>query len=466
MSDSPFTPPVPPANNWLNSPRPTSRRWIIFALAAGTSFLLYLHRYTWVMVRPEVEREYSLDGTEMGMLDAAFNLSYTLGQVPGGVFCDIFGPHMFLGVIIALWSLALPMTGYGGFWGIGAGRLVFGAAQAGCYPSLAKVTRLWIPFSQRTSLQGLIASFFGRGGGAVSTLAFGFLLGAGMPWRNALLVMGAVGLGFAGLFIWLCRNSPDEDPQVNDAERDLIREGESEASDAPAVLPASVALKNSSMRWFVVQQYMNAGADFIYSTLMGSYFVATHNVEDKVILGLLASLPLFGGAVGGIVGGIINDVLIRTTGSRKKARRVVGSVGKVLATVFLFLAVTSGSPMVGAWLLFVTKFFSDWTQPTVWGTSTDLGGRYSATVFSIINASGCIGGVVTPILAGYILDRYTTTSVDALGNQLSVVNYQPVFLLVGLMYLLSAACWMMIDSTDSLERQAEGTGHGPGERNA
>jgi ACS family glucarate transporter-like MFS transporter len=407
------------------------------------------------MVRPEVEREYQFTGQQLGMLDAAFNLTYTLGQIPGGVVCDMFGPHLFLGVIIALWSLALPLTGYGGFWGIGTGRLVFGAAQAGCYPSLAKVTRLWIPVGQRTSLQGLIASFFGRGGGAISTLVFGFLLGAGMPWRVALIVMGVVGVIFAGLFIKLCRNSPDEDPLVNDAERDLIREGEMEAIEAPPVLPASVALKNSSMRWFVIQQYMNAGADFVYSTLMGSYFVAAHNVEDKVILGLLASLPLFGGAVGGIAGGIINDVLIRRTGSRKMARRIVGCAGKILATIFLFLAVTSGNPMTGAWLLFVTKFFSDWTQPTVWGTSTDLGGRYSATVFSIINASGCVGGVVTPIIAGYLLDRFTTELKDETGALVPVVNYQPVFLLVGLMYLLSAACWLLIDSTDSLERQAE-----------
>ena len=107
--------------------------------------------------------------------------------------------------------------------------------------------------------------------------------------------------------------------------------------------------------------------------------------------------------------------------------------------------------MIGAWLLFATKFFSDWSQPTVWGTSTDMGGRYSATVFSIINSSGSAGGVVTPLVGGYLLDRYATQEFVA-GEMTKIIHYEPVFLMVGIMYMLSAVCWLFINCTNSLDR--------------
>ncbi len=436
----------------LTAETPTKRRWVVFWLAAGTSFMLYLHRYTWVMVRPELKAEYDFSETQLEGLYTLFNVTYALGQIPGGIVCDYFGPHMFLGIIIALWSLAVPLVGLtGSMNGLGASRLAFGAAQAGCYPSLAKVTRLWFPLKGRTSLQGLIASFFGRSGGAMSTVVFGVMLGVGLSWRSSLFILSALGLGFAFLFYKVCRNRPEEDPNVNQAEIDLIRTGEPLSHDGPRVLPFWRAIRNRSLLVFIVQQYMNAGADYVYSAIMASYFIEARGVTDKIVLGLLASVPLWGGALGGIAGGFINDGLIAWTGNRRLSRSTVGFSGKAIACVCLYFSITHADPMIGACLLFATKFFSDWSQPTVWGTSTDMGGRYSATVFSIINSSGSAGGVVTPLLGGFLLDRYATQHI--VGEEVTkIVHYEPVFIMVGIMYLASAVCWLFINCTNSLDR--------------
>ena len=484
---------------------PTKRRWIVFGLAAATSFILYLHRYTWNFIRPELMDEYKFSNQEMGVLDTAFYVSYSFGQIPGGIICDLFGPHLFVGIIIAIWSLTMPCLGLAGSMnGLIAARFGFGAAQAGCYPSLAKVTREWFPIGQRTSIQGLVASFFGRSGGAMSSLLFGsILMGVcGLSWRVALTMLALLGLVLAGLFLWQCRNRPEDDPRCNEAERDLIRAGdETPDDDQPKLLPAGRALKNASLRMFVVQQYMNAGADYVYSVLMGSFFIEARGVTDKIMLGILASMPLWGGACGGVAGGFLNDFLIRTTGSRRRARTIVGFSGKVLACFFLYAALMypnvpilpsivewwdgfiasfimseyekfglsfgmwqsfmsdqvtavltrNSMPLVAAAMLFATKFFTDWTQPTVWGTSTDLGGRYSATVFSIINTAGGVAGVITPVIGGWLLDRYSTMSIVN-GEKVMVTHYEPVFVMVGVMYLLSAVCWLFINSEDSLDR--------------
>ena len=255
---------------------PTQRRYVIFALAAGTSWFLYLHRYTWNFIRPALEKETKLSNTELDGLYTLFNVTYSLFQIPSGVVCDLFGPHLFLAIIIALWSVVLPFFGLTtNPWGLGTFRLMFGAAQAGGYPSLSKVTRTWFPLRTRTTMQGLIASFFGRSGGAMSSIIMGTLLMGilGMSWRAALFVMAGAGLGFATLFYLVCRNSPEEDPLTNQAERDLIREGEVDVPDAPPVLPFRRVIQNRSMLVFMLQQFMNAGADYIYVAVMGSYFL-------------------------------------------------------------------------------------------------------------------------------------------------------------------------------------------------
>jgi hypothetical protein len=39
-------------------PQPTQVRWLIFGLACAVSWLLYLHRYSWGVIRPALKREF------------------------------------------------------------------------------------------------------------------------------------------------------------------------------------------------------------------------------------------------------------------------------------------------------------------------------------------------------------------------------------------------------------------------
>ncbi|GIT28473.1 MAG: hypothetical protein Ct9H300mP1_05190 [Planctomycetaceae bacterium] len=92
----------------------------------------------------------------------------------------------------------------------------------------------------------------------------------------------------------------------------------------------------------------------------------------------------------------------------------------------MFVAISQDDGVAAAWSLFAVKFFTDWSQPTVWGTCTDIGGRYSATVFGVINTSGSIGGLISPLLFGAILDWNTTQAVVD-GITKSVTDYNPLF---------------------------------------
>ena len=456
-----------------SSESPTQVRWVMFALACGTSWFLYLHRYAWNIVGPKIEQTYNFDNKDAGFVFSLFYWTYAAGQIPSGIAIDWFGPHLFLSTSIIVWSLALIGFGLtGSLPAIGGLRLLFGAAQAGCYPGLTKATRVWFPLRTRTTIQGWVATTFGRGGGAMSPIILGTVLmgWCGLSWQAALSVIGVGGALFGIAFLILFRNSPDAHPAVNDAERQEISEGSGVAS-ASATLPWRTALRSRSLQVFTVQQFMDAGSDVAFVYLIGKYFLDRHHLDIKNV-GWLTSLPLWGGALGGIAGGWLNDRLIRATGNRRWSRSGIGFVGKIIGCGMLYVVTQAadltnnpGSPattvggiqtlqagaVAAGIALMLAKFFSDWSQPTVWGTCTDLGGRCSATVFSIINTAGTIGGIIMPNVFGRLLD-WSTTRQEIAGTIVSHTNWDPLFLLLAGMYLASGILWLMIDCTKSLEQ--------------
>ncbi|MCA9084456.1 MAG: MFS transporter [Planctomycetaceae bacterium] len=427
------------------------RRMVVFWLASGTSFFLYLHRYTWNVIRPELQKEYGFSNTTLEAFGTAFYATYAFGSIPTGIAADFYGPHIVLTVIILAWAVILPFHGLtGNVYGLGFVRLLFGAAQTGGYPALGQVTRSWFPRSSRTRVQGWVASFFGRGGGAMSSLIMATVLMGylGLSWRVALIIMAIPGVIFGLIFCATFRNTPEEDPFANEAEAELIRDGQPAPQGKRELLSTQAALKNFSLRVMVVQQFLNAGADVVYTLILGSFF-ASLGVADMKDLGWMISLPLIGGAVGGIVGGILNDWLVPRIG-RKWGRSSVGMCGKFLAAISLWISIIQPTPERVAVGLFFVKFFTDWTQPTVWGTSTDLGGRFSGTVFSIINTGGNIGGLVMPLIFGPLLDFFSTkTLVD--GETVIVTSFTPMFLIVGLFYVGAGVCWALVDCRQSMD---------------
>jgi hypothetical protein len=65
-----------------------------------------------------------------------------------------------------------------------------------------------------------------------------------------------------------------------------------------------------------------------------------------------------------------------------------------------------------------------------------------------------VGGIVTPLVGGLVLDFYSHKEIVD-GAEKLITNYNPLFALVAGMYLISASCWFFIDCTHSLEYDAK-----------
>ena len=59
--------------------RPTNVRWLIFGLAAFASYINYVHRYSWGVIRPFLLEDGVGDEEQAGWLDGLIGLTYGLG---------------------------------------------------------------------------------------------------------------------------------------------------------------------------------------------------------------------------------------------------------------------------------------------------------------------------------------------------------------------------------------------------
>lgn len=422
----------------MNSPqtaeRPTNVRWLVFALACLTSVVLYLHRYSWGVIKADIRQEFGLSDQQLGWLDSTFQIAYTACQLPTGVAGDRYGPAALLPLAALAWSILVGATALGqGFWSFAALRLGFGAAQAGAYPNLNKLTRSWFPPGVRTTVQGLVGVTAGRIGGACAPLVIATLLMHHLQfgWRWSLVATALAGVVLAAALRAVMRDSPNVHPRTNLAERQLIGDHDapqnSSASAGLIYTPAVVA----SLALMMLQSFTSTFADILFVYWIPLFLVEAKGL-DKGAMGVFASLPLVAGALGGAAGGALNDWVIRRTGRLRLARTGVGFAGKFTAAL---LIAASLSVEDGRWMMIVValaKFFTDWSLPTLWGAVTDIGGRASGKVFGMVNTVGALGGFVAGPLIGAVKQYY---------------GWPPVFWLIAAVYIASALCWFGIDPT-------------------
>jgi sugar phosphate permease len=427
----------------LPSKRPTNVRWAVFALACGTSWWMYLHRYAFGAIKPNLEKEWGLDTLELGLLESAFSFSYSLFQFPLGVAADAFGAHLVLTGLMILWCLGLGMQASASspkyFW---YAQVTVGVGQSAAYAAINRIARVWYPPTIRTTLQGISGILAGRVGGMcanlfIVTLLIGVLQ---LNWRTAVYVLAAGGLAHAAMFFVIFRNSPHKHPLVNASEEDLIdgAKGGSDAGLTPPRMTIGQMLRGLKLRAFVnlaclnVQSILSTFADAFYSGSTPLFLWQVYRLEDQE-RGFYASLPLFGGAIGGVVGGLLNDFFVARTGNLRWSRSGVAFVGKGMAAVLLFSALLFyENPYVFCGILFLVKLFGDWSLTTSWGVVTDIGGRATASVFAFNNAVAGLGLIAAGATFGYLARDF---------------GWPTVIVSVASAYAFCALSWLTIDCT-------------------
>src|SRR4029450_12269147 len=134
---------------------------------------------------------------------------------------DRLGPRVVLASVVSLWSLFTALTGTArGFILMLAYRFLFGAGEAGAYPTCARAFYNWLPASERGLAQGI--NFSGARLGAAFALPAIAWLVSRAGWRLAFFMLGGAGVLYAvAWWLWF-RDRPEDHASVSIAERALI----------------------------------------------------------------------------------------------------------------------------------------------------------------------------------------------------------------------------------------------------
>src|SRR5579872_3022824 len=167
---------------------PTHVRFGVLAFACALSMVTYLDRVSIGIVAGNIESEFHLSNSQMGLLFGAFVLAYSLFEVPSGWLGDVYGPKRTLIRIVLWWSFFTALTGlirpfsvdlgffvFTGFAALLIVRFLFGAGEAGAYPNISRSFHNWFPFAERGSAQGAVW-MAGRFGGGITPLVVGGLI--------------------------------------------------------------------------------------------------------------------------------------------------------------------------------------------------------------------------------------------------------------------------------------------------
>lgn len=407
-----------------------------------TAFVLYLDRICIAEIAKldEFKSGLGLTETQTGAILSAFFFSYALAQVPAGWLSDRFGARKMLPFYICTWSVCTILTGLAsGFVMLIAARFLFGVSQAGCYPTAGSLVKRWIPLSNRGTASAIV-SFGGRFGGAVAPLLTAWLLKDYFGWRAVLIIYGLIGFGVAIYFWNVFRETPEQHPDCNEQERQLIsaEDGESTETGRPSFPPVLPLVRSLTMWWMCALQFgINIGWVFLV-TWLPTYLKDVRHVDPR-IGGLMSTLVLCAGIVGMLLGGPLTDFSVRRLGRRwGRSLPMVGCYSLAVAAYLSCLYLESAWSFVAA--ASVVAFATDLSVPGIWAYMQDVGGRNTAAVFGWGNMWGNLGAATTPLLVPIVLEQW-----DANGD------WHEAFLLFSAGYVLAVIGALCINADKKVE---------------
>jgi ACS family glucarate transporter-like MFS transporter len=378
-------------------PRPTNFRYYVLAALCVITIINYIQRNSVGGLVAPIVSDLRTDDDHIGDSGLWFFFIYALFQIPTGVIAQRYGPRRALAAYAVGWSLAsIGMAVAGEIWGFIAFRGLMGALQAGIFPCATLIMSAWLPASQRAFASALLNSCMLIGGALVYNLTAVLLHPNGpLDWRELLVVYALPGFVFAAWFYWWFRNSPEQHPAVNQAERDLIATGRGAVGEKMRAVLWAVVL--SVPLWLIcIQQFMRAGGNRFVDQWLSRYLqlVPLRDFDETSRLALanqLASFPQYGGVVGGLIGGLISDWVLRRTGSRRAGRNGVAVVSLGL-TVLAYLPVFGLSDAYAQIVFFTAaSFIAAFAAPCAYALSMDVGGKNLPIVFGAMNMVGNFG---------------------------------------------------------------------------
>ena len=401
------------------------RWWIAWTLFCSTA-INYISRQSFAVLAPMIVAQFHMSHDDLGRILGAFQISYAITWLVGGMFLDWVGTRIGLVVAATWWSAAnMLMALASSVPGFIVFRLLLGVGEGFNWPGANKAVAEWFPREERSLAVGIFDSGSSVGG-AVAALAVP-LIAIRLGWRWAFVMTGCIGLIW--VVAWLKIYYPlHRHPKVTAAERTLIEAGH-EPELSAAARPRWTAIARSRNAWgIVLGKALTDPIWWFYVFWLPQYLSDARGLDLRQIA-FFSWIPFVAADIGNFTGGLVSGYFIRRGHGVIAVRKwvcvfccfpmLVGILVPRVASTYLAIALICVALWAyAAWSTMGLTLPGDLFPHTVVGTVTGLSGL----------ASGLAGAAFT-FAVGATVDRF---------------SYAPAFLIAGIMPFAATAFVLLL----------------------
>ncbi|WP_321476287.1 MFS transporter [uncultured Paludibaculum sp.] len=378
------------------------QRWSIVLLVAGGA-LNYVDRATLSVANKLIQDELGIPVAKMGLLLSAFLWAYAFSQLPIGGLIDRFGPRRLLGLGLFGWSLAQAAGGFvTSFGSFISARFALGVGEAPLFPGGARVVRDWFGIRERGFATGLCQSASSLGNFVAVPLLTYLMLS--LSWRWMFILVGAAGILLAGVW-WMMYRDPSE-VALTPEEHRYLTEGDENTSSGPPTLAQWGHLFTHRTTWGMIAGFFGTIYTLWLYTGWLPFYLEHERHMSVARVGVLAAIPYFFGCVGAVVGGWLCDFLTRRGWAPMTGRKLLMVCALCGISVCTVGTVFAKSDSLALALISVSLFLIYIASSAAWATvPVAAPGQFTASLGSIQNFGGYLGGALAPAVTGFIVQR-------------------------------------------------------------
>lgn len=420
-------------------------RWIIVGLLLLGTIINYFDRQIIGLLKPTLEVEFHWTETDFGRIMAAFSFTYAIGLLLSGRFIDKAGTKIGYAFAVIFWSIASVLHVFAKtVLGFGVARLLLGLGESGNFPAGMKAVSEWFPKKEKATATGIFNS--GTSVGVILALIIVPVVLRNYGWREVFWLTG--GLGVIWLILWwFIYNVPSRHKNLTDQELKYIEDGQEDQGRVQPDLQSTGWAKLITLRqtWAVITgKFLIDPIFWFFLFWLPSYFSESFHLDLTKIspeLMLIYSAT----TIGSIIGGYFSSALISRGWDVLKARKTALLLFAIVELIIMIsiarfitdkwgvvIAISIAVAVHQAWATNVFTMASDMFPKNVVGS-----------VVGIAGMTGAVGGILFPLLIGYLLDVY-----KAGGNL--IAGYNLIFSICGIIYLLA---WVTIYLLTRMKKQ-------------
>jgi ACS family hexuronate transporter-like MFS transporter len=375
-----------------------------------------------------ITAQYHLNHTDLAKILGAFQISYALTWLLGGIFLDAVGTRIGLAFAVIFWSVVNILTGFASsVFGFAAFRFLLGIGEGFTWPAASKTVAEWFP-SQERSLAVAIFDSGSSVGGALAALVIPWIALA-YGWRWSFVFSGL--LGFVWLVLWLRVYRPlDRHPRVTPEEVALIRAGQDvpRTSSARGLQRWLDLARNRNVWGIVLGRALTDPIWWFYVFWLPQYLSDARGFSLKRIA-MFAWMPFIAADIGNFTGGLISGYCVRRGVSVVRARTWVCAFSCLPILAGIPAARVHSVSLALALICIALWGYASWSTMGLTLPSDLLPQDVVATVTGL---SGLAAGLVSAVFTfavGVLVDRF---------------SYGPAFWVAGLMPLFATACLFLL----------------------